>query len=197
MRNYKISFSASRALLLRSFCLLSIHFPTLVTWHDSCAVIRDKYVYLLYYSGTLNVTKIRRRKAIPYAVAHFATIVRRLGASSGIDLLQLVGSYGSWQVDNITASGTFCRRVLLRSIPERLATIPQISKFVYRPESFAGAFIQFRSAPETDQKSARQGTICIFTSGHYFIVGVKDESRARSIASLMSQRLVPSRLCFN
>jgi TATA-box binding protein (TBP) (component of TFIID and TFIIIB) len=89
-------------------------------------------------------------------------------------------------VDNITASGRFTHTVHLPS----LKNIPNI-QVRYKPDRFAGASVKYTAGCGSDC-----GTIVLFHSGSYIVVGAKSATQVdvlfqRVLADLLSHRLLP------
>ena len=190
--NYKISRRADKELIAEFIYQFTVNFPRRLTVHRSCAVIQDKFTYTVYpTSGLVNITKIKCRSAIPTAIKHFEVIVRRIDSKLAS---QICRSYGEpWSLDNISAAGCFGFELRLGELGSVVTRgLEEPAQFKFNLESFSGAFTQFRPSSGS-AKEFRKGTLCAFASGKFWIVGVRDEGRARRIFEIMSAAALQAR----
>jgi TATA-box binding protein (TBP) (component of TFIID and TFIIIB) len=173
--NYQIGFRASQHLLLRALdrAFHRGRFGTNIIRHDHCTVLKDTYTYLFYHAGFVNVTGIRYREEIPNAVHHLSTVFED-------DSAELFATFVPWKVQNISASGKFPHGVHLRNLQAAVPTLPEKAVCSFHPERFAGCFVKFATSA-----AEKNGTICVFAGGSYFVVGARSEDRARDIAQLI------------
>jgi TATA-box binding protein (TBP) (component of TFIID and TFIIIB) len=130
-------------------------------YHGNYAVIRLTYVYIVYYSGWVNVTGIRNRLLFPAVISNLLDF-------TNLNYRDLVAV----TVDNISAAGTFGKPLSIRFIRKSLELIKCEKIFDYKPGKFCGASIKF---------GKRKGTINLFTSGNYTIVGANTDERVNEI----------------
>jgi TATA-box binding protein (TBP) (component of TFIID and TFIIIB) len=169
IKNYKISFRVPVALRHQINALHDAATTTgtgaiSVKKHHNFAVIRTlSCVYIAFFSGFVNITKLRTLTEADDAVRAFKRLIRFEDGDSGCDDRPL------YNIDNIIASGHFGRLVSIRGLAERvlnIATTTTAAKdinFSYKPAYFAGAFLKLEGCC----------TILIFNSGAYSIVGAK------------------------
>ena len=125
--------------------------------HHNFIVFRHSYVYIVFStSGTVNVTGIRFYRDISSAVALFC---REFGLRRR--------HVGAVTVDNLTASGNFGSPVNLRLLKKSINASQEgdalISSASYNPSFFPACFC----------RTYVVGTIIVFASGKYNIVGGK------------------------
>lgn len=119
---------------------------------NNFAVLRNRYVYTIFTSGFVNVTKINCECKVQLAVTHLEELLQ---ICTGLEDNPAV-------IDNIQASGNFFRYVNLLKFKRYVKQITDI-RVSYNPEHFPGLNLKF----------GNRGTILIFTSGKYSIVGAK------------------------
>jgi len=146
IRNCKISFRLSGEIDLPGRLQRT---ASSIKFFHNFAVIRSNFVYTVFMSGFVNATKIGTLADCSRAVDHLLSIL-----DVGRDALQ-----GAFSVDNITAAGHFPRRIRLSAVK----TIPGMH-VRFKPDRFAGLSIRFDNV---------RGTIIVFKSGSYTIVGAK------------------------
>jgi Transcription factor TFIID (or TATA-binding protein, TBP) len=154
--NYKISFPTGiplSAKLRNIGKFRKIH-------HNFAVIKRSNYVFSVNFSGYINITKLRNRSQFDDAIK---VVCKHL---------HLQSSLYTPRIDNITASGTFGRTIPLHVVGRYFAegtTFP--AKFKYNPNYFSGASIKFHDG----------GTIILFSTGSYTLVGCKTEDRIQIV----------------
>ena len=168
--NIKVSFKVNCENLrekLLDFC----HKSYLVSKTDcNFFVVRPAdYVYIVFYSGHVNCTKIKDFNSIEDCQKNFKRLVEE---ETGHQLL-----ISSCSIDNISATGSlFSSPLSLFSLGEYLRT--RREKFRYCPQRFPGLSVRIHSA-----------TFIVFTSGKYIAVGSKTLCEL-NIASNSFSRLI-------
>ena len=117
-------------------------------------VLRDKFVYIIFYTGHVNITGVRSRDTVNEARVYLSVLIKNLD----LTLSQSV-------IDNICLSGSLSRGLNLVSFSDQLQQ--DCVSFCYNPRKFPGL-----SFPSTNNNS---GTTIVFTSGKFIIVGLKHE----------------------
>jgi TATA-box binding protein (TBP) (component of TFIID and TFIIIB) len=177
VKNYKISFRLPIRLQqpINSMRVADIDSTTTSTTvtsvkkHHNFAVIRTKgCVYIAFFSGFVNVTKLRTLTDAEEAVLAFKSLI-------GFKDIEDKGC-PLYIIDNIIASGHFGHTVNIHNLRQICAADTtsgniQDIDFSYKPAYFAGAFLKLRGC----------GTILIFHSGAYSIVGAKSYTGVKHI----------------
>lgn len=114
-------------------------------------VFKNRFTYTIYYCGTINITGIKNYESIVEAFDHF----KRL-----FDLKNDYFHSSEAIIDNITGGGKFENRIKLQNIKVKNT---DFVRFDYNNEIFPGGFLKFK----------KLGTIVLFHSGSYAIIGVK------------------------
>ena len=154
--NYKISYRTFQHLKTAIHKLKNED----VKFGKNFAVIRASgFVYTLNYSGYINITKI----------AHLLDAEKAITALH--ELIQIPKNCTGFNVDNITASGNFGCRVRIVDLKYFFDSNQNLGKFCFRPSSFCGANIKYPSF----------GTIIIFDTGSYTIVGSKTSDQVNQV----------------
>lgn len=132
-------------------------------------VIRDKYVYVVFFRGFVNCCKISSLQEAEEAVDHFLKLI-------GVDECERRRNKLNFSVDNITLSGKFAVDVRLGSLWENLNKIlPKVLGTVsFRPSYFAAMHIKLN-------KAEGGGVITLYHTGSYSLVGVDSEVRANEV----------------
>lgn len=137
---------------------LEIKFPLCVKRFHNFIVIKLDFVYTIFLqAGFINVTKIKSFINISESVKHFCNILHI--SRSNISLVT---------IDNITASGSFCQEVNLLNL--HYQDDNDCTKR-FDCNYFPGAFVKFNNL----------GTIIVFRTGSYTIIGAKSISSVTSI----------------
>lgn len=161
--NLKVSFKVERNLKSTAHKLDS----NKVKLHHNYAIIRHcDFVYSINYSGYVNITKLRTEGDIGRAITEICI------------LLDLVDRPPSYRIDNITASGHFGRTVRLNRLGEYFQKSDNGVVFSFRPSYFCGANIKFGF-----------GTIIIFHTGSFTIVGSKNREQVKQVFAKTKQIL--------
>jgi len=122
-------------------------------------VLRYKFVYNVFpQSGFVNVTKLKKNTDIHLCVEKFCEYFS----------LKRESISGTLTIDNITLSGKFEKELNLQNIAERLCPDFQVK---YDINFFPGLFMKF----------SQLGTILLFRTGSYSIVGCKKVSDSQTI----------------
>ena len=129
-----------------------LHKSTKLKLYSNYFVYRNKFTFIVFYSGFVNVTGVKRCVDIIKARNLFLFEVRYKNNFDDIGVV----------VDNITASGNLHNFIDLRKIRTKLES--KLFRCRYRPEFFAGLFITSRNC---------RGTVILFHSGKYSIVGCR------------------------
>ena len=119
-------------------------------------VFRDKCVYIIFYTGHVNITGARSRSALDEARNYLSTVVEKFELK-----LSCV------TIDNICLSGKLPTTVNLIHFSDKL--LQHCITFCYNPRKFPG--LSFASAER------RSGTTIVFASGKFIIVGLKEEDQ--------------------
>lgn len=158
------------------------------TLRSNYGVIRNKYVYIVYFRGFVNCCGIRSRKEAEDAVSHFLTIIEVKEED-----LESVSKKIEYKVDNITAAGKLAIDLTLSDISKELPSIlsPETGKLSFRPAYFGAIHLQYQNEGEgedgkeenKDQKGRKGkrrggGVLTLYHTGSYSIVGVQSEERA-------------------
>ena len=165
VKNIKFHFQVSKSINLRKRIeeyqdLLNVKF------NGNLIVLREKDgVFIIFYTcGHVNVTGIKKFCNIPKAIKTFCLLL-----NIHKSLLTKAAT-----IDNICLSGKFSKNIVLKTLGERLK-LTNI-RFQYNRDFFPGAFCRI---PEL-------GTITVFSSGSYVIVGAKCLMSAENIFSQMN-----------
>jgi TATA-box binding protein (TBP) (component of TFIID and TFIIIB) len=131
-------------------------------------VFRSSFIFTIFFkSGTVNITGIQRLTDISQAVSVFCQ-------TFDISRRDIVDSI---IIDNITASGSFNRDINLRNLKEKInggKNESRIKSASFNPNYFPAAFC----------KTFGIGTILIFGSGKYNIVGAKSQLDVMEVFNL-------------
>ena len=150
INNYKISFRAPKDKVCKFIATTK---ENICRYHNF-VVLRKHFVYIIFHqSGFINVTKLKNLDEVRQAVCDFHI---------WIDWQQQQPH--SFTVDNITASGRLGKAIPLLRL-KRHFTTSQI-RVTFKPELFAGLSIKYNTFE-------LRGTIILFETGSYTIVGVK------------------------
>ena len=152
VKNIKISFKIKNTQYSPKVDSLGKKKESYIIEHRNFIVIRKKFVYVAFSSGFINVSGIKNDSEVLESIANFAGI---LNTSPRL--------FEDYTIDNITASGSFADKVNLSELSIKNCDKSGL-KIRYKPVYFPGAFI--KSYPTG-------GTLIVFSSGKYTIVGVK------------------------
>ena len=131
-------------------------------------IVKERFTYMIYDKrGYINIANIKHWDELLNVARVFATSFRLDEEKLTSDRLQ---------VDNITASGDFCRKINLLELNKHFCekradlTFPN-AIYQYRRNRFPAAFIKTRQC----------GTVILHSSGRYCIVGAKNLTDLASI----------------
>lgn len=147
--NIKISFKINNVINLEQF-----NNPQKITKiTNSFFVIRDTYVYIIFFNGHVNVTKLKNYRDLLNSQFRFCSF-----ANVSLDQIKWV------RIDNIVASGRLVRKFLNKRkfINFLQYLLYQGGSVHYNPEKFPGARIKLDS-----------DIYILFLSGKFNIVGQK------------------------
>ena len=159
IQNYKISFRAPHN-RVNQFLRETIKQSdsTLVRYHNF-AVLRREFVYTIFYSGFVNATKIRSREECIKAVKYLFDAI-------GHDASSL-----DFRTDNITSSGRYKQPIQVGRLKRYFTQLNGGGAEVsFKPQVFAGCTVKYRN-----------GSINLFESGAYTIVGTRTWEAATDI----------------
>ena len=157
INNVKVHFKICKKVTLKDN--LSHNCDTV--WHHNFAVVRWRYVYTIWFnSGVINITGIPTIDDIRVAVADICELLEI--RETDIKCFPII--------DNITASGKLGKNIDLKKLKAA-----QKINIAYNPDIFTGAFCK------TDN-----GTIIIFSTGSYNIVGAKCQHHVSTIFTLLN-----------
>jgi TATA-box binding protein (TBP) (component of TFIID and TFIIIB) len=123
--------------------------------HNNFVVVRDNYTYIIFPErGFINVTKIKRLDEIK-------DLKKEIAKCFSLELSMLDEDV---VIDNITAAGDFGKRINLYAL-QNFINKNTSSDFtvIFNRDFFPGAFC----------KTYKYGTVMVFVSGKYSIVGAK------------------------
>jgi TATA-box binding protein (TBP) (component of TFIID and TFIIIB) len=123
--------------------------------HNFAVVRTCRHVYTLNDSGFVNITKLVHLSDVGEAVNIICKLVK----------LPERNNYAV-TVDNVTASGAFGCPIPLHKLSQHLTA--NVEKLAYRPNYFSGASVKYHGGG---------GTIILFTTGAFTIVGAKSEQQ--------------------
>jgi len=175
--NYKISFHTFK-LLKQSILQLAKSKKKrrnrciLVKLLHNYAVINTKhFVFTINFSGFVNITKLRKEEDIPKAITLFCS------------LMKISPVKYSYRIDNITASGAFGAIIPLHKIKKHISEFHSSEplRFRFNPSYFCGGNIKF----------FKFGTIVLFESGSYTIVGPKTALQVEHVYKETKRILLP------
>jgi TATA-box binding protein (TBP) (component of TFIID and TFIIIB) len=84
-------------------------------------------------------------------------------------------------IDNLTHSGDFSERVNVDLTINKLRNESNIERVRYNSEIFPGAFVRVKSG----------GTLILFSTGRYTIIGTKCHQQAQNIRNQVCANIVP------
>lgn len=150
VNNVKISFRIYKKIDLRS----KLKNIDAVKWHGNFAVLRDQFTYVIFFNnGFINATGIRNEERVQAAIRHFFQIFQ-------IKQERLLKSF---KIDNIQANGKYNFCINLSKLKAKAILKDTYNSIKLNPYHFSGAI--FKHPP--------YGTIIIFSTGSYIIVGSK------------------------
>ena len=118
---------------------------------SSFFILREEgFVYTIFRTGHINITKLKTVEDIVPAVQH---IVKRLGYSGQVD----------YEIDNISASSCIGRIPNFVHFLHTICTSSQITSVRYVNSVFTSAFIKFQT-----------GTVCLSKTGNLSLIGFKN-----------------------
>jgi TATA-box binding protein (TBP) (component of TFIID and TFIIIB) len=142
---------------------------SLSTRHNNFVVYKHKYVYTIFFNrGYINCTKVKQYSDISGAIEEFC-------ADFQFSRRDIVGGV---VIDNTTYSGSFYRNINLLQLQNIINADISI-KANFNPAHFPGLFF----------KSQTSGTIIVFYSGKYSIVGAKCQRDAEEVYRQMKKFL--------
>lgn len=127
-------------------------------------VYKNRFVYTIFYNkGYINCTKIPNYSGISEAISEFCDTfgLTRQDLSSGIT------------IDNTTSSGKFKHRLNLLELKHKIEQADQYQEIrtKFNPSFFPGLFVKYHFL----------GTIILFASGKYSVVGAKCQNQSEQI----------------
>lgn len=126
---------------------------------NNFAVLRNRYVYTIFRNGSVNVTKIGCECDVQAALTHFEELLQICANANDVII-----------IDNVQASGNLFTHIVLLKFKDFLRRHTRLP-VAYNPEHFPGMNIKF----------LKWGTILLFASGKYSIVGAKNIVNCRKI----------------
>jgi TATA-box binding protein (TBP) (component of TFIID and TFIIIB) len=135
---------------------------------NNFSIVRERFTYLVYPKrGFINVCKIGN-------LEEYSTVMHTFAKSFKVDERELSAS--RIKIDNITASGSFQRKVNLNELNSYFNRNPLLLPFPktvyhYNRNRFPAAFIKTRQG----------GTVAIHSSGKFFIVGTKNTKQIDTV----------------
>lgn len=145
---------------------------TITKFGTSYFIVRYKcLVFSVYYSGHVNVTGLKSISECKKAYHYLKTIL-------------VIQSLTHFQVDNITFTSSISVRIITRysSFTNFLCALEkheQVHSIQYSAQRFPGAFIKL--------KTPTRGTIILFASGKYNIVGCNDLLSLSTVNSIINR----------
>lgn len=138
-----------------------------VTWHNNFAVVRDVYTYIIFPDkGFINITGIKSVCGTSEVISKFCKT---------FDLSEK-DVFTELTIDNISSSGTFGRTINLDKLLQLINSAEKKEFTVHFDRNFyPGAFC----------KKIGFGTVTVFSSGKYVIVGPKCSETVTHLARLM------------
>lgn len=147
--NVKISFRISKHINVKNKLL----FVPNVKWYNNFAIIKKTYTFTIFTSGFVNITGIPQINRIFYAVKALRKLIK----------IKKQHIQTEPKIDNTTSSGTFNQKINLMNLKEKIQQSHKNVKIKLNPFYFSGATFKF----------SEYGTIIIFSTGKYIIVGAK------------------------
>jgi TATA-box binding protein (TBP) (component of TFIID and TFIIIB) len=127
-------------------------------------VLRSQYVYIVFYSGFVNVTGVKAIEEFPISVTNFLNIFD----FENSDIIEPP------KIDNLTASGLFnINPMFLSKLANCFHKEDGIVKVTYKPVFFPSVIVKYITI----------GTIMIYGSGRYNIVGSKSVDCIKEVHS--------------
>jgi TATA-box binding protein (TBP) (component of TFIID and TFIIIB) len=139
--------------------------------HQNFIVFKSSYAFIIFpKSGTVNISGIKSLSDISNAIHCFCATFDISRSSISSEAI----------VDNITATGSFGQEVNLKTLKETINSKEknqsQISAAAFNPNYFPAVFC----------KTFGIGTVLVFGSGKYNIVGAKCQEHVLEIYRLIS-----------
>lgn len=151
-------------------CLRKSLFTTVKKSYNNFSVVKDTFTYIIFpQRGFVNITGIKGFLDIVRVIPHFCLFF-------GLDECNILSDI---VVDNISASGNFWQRVNLVQLHQAINKKKVKSCFVsctFDRNRFPGAFCRTRGF----------GTLTLFPSGKYVVVGAKCQEHVDNIFQQMS-----------
>ena len=142
-----------------------------VIQHNNFIVLRDSFVFIVFSpQGTVNITGIRDLLDIPRAISTFSNLFNIPSALLSEPV-----------IDNITASGTFNALIDLQALKRLINTPEENNGSIYSSASFNASYF-----PAAFCKTFSIGTISIFGSGKYNIIGAKCQKDVQTLYQAMA-----------
>ena len=132
-------------------------------------VLQDKFSYIIFKKSKtklthINITKIRCFCEIDESIKHF------------FDLFKIPFDYfHSMSIDNITITGKVNRKINLLDFIQKNSDL----SISHNPEKFPGLFVKFKG----------KGTLILFSSGSYVIIGAKSKQFITNIQNTLKSKL--------
>lgn len=134
-----------------------------VVRHGNFCVLRNVYVYIIFWSGYINITKIPNVRHVKASVRHLMTLFKNE---------KLFIDPSSIRIHNISASGQFSEKHNLKILSQHFKKSRKALRVKLNLIFFPGLFIRYKG-----------GTCTIFQNGKYTILGCKNYTRIIKIAN--------------
>jgi TATA-box binding protein (TBP) (component of TFIID and TFIIIB) len=138
--------------------------------HHNFIVFRNSYVFIIFFSnGTVNITGIKSFSCITHALQTFCSSFR-------VSRRQIT----DYIIDNVSANGDFGKQINLVNLKQ------DINKREKKENLIQSASFNTNYFPAAFCKTYKIGTILVFNSGKFNIVGAKCQRHVREIFLEMS-----------
>lgn len=142
--------------------LKSPHFN--VRHYANFSVLRDKYVYIIFWSGNyVNITKIPTVRHVKASIKHFVSLFK----GSDIEIRK-----EHIKIHNISASGKFIQKCNLKKLHHHFKNNTDLIRAKINLVFFPALFLKYKS-----------GTCTVFQNGKYTVVGCKSYTSIINIAN--------------
>lgn len=164
INNVKVSCKVTGPSIKRTLQDLSCTSDSVTRKSSNFFVLRSKYVYIIFFTGHVNITGVRSVNEVANSCIHLKGLLHNK------DL-----EISTPSIDNICSSGSVRDRVDLY----QLAVFLQKNgyQFCFNPHKFPGLSI----AP---LENAARGTFTIFSSGKFILVGLKSSYELDSVTKV-------------
>ena len=149
--HFKIKKETSKQFFKKKNCVCSKRKKV----HYNFCVIKDKFTYIFFHSGHINVCKLHKKEDFEQAVSLFLQLL----SFNQNDIIKRI------TIDNITIKGNFnCRFIPLDQLFNHLKT-QNYQYFHYDNLLFPAFYLYFENI---------KGKILLFRSGKFSVVGLKN-----------------------